>query len=226
MKKSRFLVGLIILIAFVVLLGLLAWIYRESLVAQLLHIGVEQSLTAKPLQDIPDGLHVYMCGAGSPMMDENRGAPCVAVIAGRRLFLVDAGPGAARSLILAGLPPSLIQKVFLTHYHSDHIGGLGEILLQRWAMSGARQPLPVAGPPGVEKIVEGFRKVYSLDTGYRVEHHGTAIMPQTGAGSVAEPFIPSSDVENLRPSLCAGRAYSNSSGCGPWAGGTGGGVSV
>ena len=30
------------------------------------------------------------------------------------------------------------------HLHSDHIDGLGELMLQYWA--GAREPLPIAGP--------------------------------------------------------------------------------
>ena len=40
---------------------------------------------------LPDGLHVGLCGTGSPLPSPNRSGPCNVVIAGRHIFLVDAG---------------------------------------------------------------------------------------------------------------------------------------
>ena len=42
-----------------------------------------------------------------------------------------------------GLQPGQLQAVLLTHFHSDHIDGLGELATLRWAGGGWRQPLPV-----------------------------------------------------------------------------------
>ena len=33
------------------------------------------------------------------------------------------------------------------------------------------------GPPGVDQVVNGFAQAYSLDEGYRIAHHGAALMP-------------------------------------------------
>ena len=55
------------------------------------------------------------------------------VIAGRHIYGVDAGEGGARNLTLMGLPTGRIEQLFLTHFHSDHIDGLGPMLLLRWA---------------------------------------------------------------------------------------------
>ena len=63
-----------------------------------------------------------------------------------------------------------------THFHSDHIGDLGEANLESWAQ-GRDHPLRVYGPPGVEQVVHGFEEAYSLDEGYRIAHHGAALMP-------------------------------------------------
>ena len=45
---------------------------------------------APPLSAV-DGLRVFMCGTSSPMPSADRAQACVAVIAGDRLFVVDAG---------------------------------------------------------------------------------------------------------------------------------------
>ena len=38
-------------------------------------------------------------------------------------------------------------------------------------IAGRESVLPVYGPNGVDTIVEGFQQAYSLDEGYRTEHH-------------------------------------------------------
>jgi ribonuclease Z len=80
--------------------------------------------------------------------------------------------------------------VLLTHFHSDHIDGLGELATLRWAGGGHRTPLPVHGPTGVETVVAGFNTAYSLDFGYRTAHHGPRVAPPEGAGSAARAFTP------------------------------------
>ena len=76
----------------------------------------------------------------------------------------------------------------LTHFHSDHIADLGEMMLQRWAGDSNQTPVPVIGPAGVEQVVQGFNLAYQLDAGYRVAHHGPETTPRTGTGGIAKPF--------------------------------------
>lgn len=140
------------------------------------------------LDTLPDGLHAAFCGTGSPLPDRARAGPCLAVIAGKRLFVVDAGEGAAETLSLMGLPPARVEAVLLTHFHSDHIDGLGALGLQHWAGGSARRPLPVMGPQGVAQVVQGFNLAYGLDKGYRVAHHGADVVPPAGFGLAARSF--------------------------------------
>jgi ribonuclease Z len=79
---------------------------------------------------------------------------------------------------------SEIGGVLLTHFHSDHIGDLGELQLQGWA-GGRKEKLAVYGGPGVERVVNGFNEAYALDQGYRTEHHGEEVMPSRSWGMVA-----------------------------------------
>ena len=62
--------------------------------------------------------------------------------------------------------PAAIAAVLLTHFHSDHIGGLGTVNLQRWVADAATEPMRVIGPPGVERVVAGLNEAYALDRGY------------------------------------------------------------
>jgi len=146
------------------------------------------ALGQDPYAGLPDGLSVGICGAGSPMPDPTRAGPCLAVLAGRRLFVIDAGAGGTRNLALMNLPPANVEAAFITHFHSDHIDGLGELMLQRWAGGAHDQPLPVYGPTGVDQVVQGFEAAYALDRGYRIAHHGPAVVPPSGFGGAPHPF--------------------------------------
>ena len=140
------------------------------------------------LKELPDGLHVGLCGAGSPMPDERRLGACTVVVAGKRLFVFDTGNGSARNIGKMGFIHGHIDAVFLTHFHSDHIDGLGELLMQRWVSTGNAVPVPLYGPPGVEQVVAGFMQAYGQDQHYRVAHHGEATVPASGFGALVKPF--------------------------------------
>jgi len=137
-----------------------------------------------PLAD--DALRVAICGSSAPLASADRAKACVAVFAGGKFFVVDAGPESVENLVLWGIPLSEIGGVLLTHFHSDHIGDLGELQLQTWA-GGRREPLAVYGGPGVDGVVEGFNAAYRLDQGYRTAHHGESVMPSRAWGLVARP---------------------------------------
>lgn len=141
-----------------------------------------------PLAALADGLHVGICGAGSPMTDDRRAGPCTIVVAGQRMFVFDVGAGSAARILRMQLNPAQVEAIFLTHYHSDHIDGLGELLMQRWVGAAATEPTPVFGPLGLDSVVDGFRIAYQLDQSYRSSHHGDELAPPTGFGAQPREF--------------------------------------
>lgn len=173
----------------VAMLAAVAWWQRGAITLQLVSRQVV-ALTAQanPLSGLVDGLHVGLCGAGSPFPDEQRSGPCTVVVAGQRMFVFDSGSGAARNINRMRLNAGQIEALFFTHYHSDHIDGLGELMLQRWIQSTAKSPLPVHGPPGVQQVVQGFNDAYTLDKSYRIGHHGESVAPPEGFGSKPVSF--------------------------------------
>lgn len=123
-----------------------------------------------------DALRLLVCGSSSPLPSPDRARPCLAVIAGGKFYVVDTGPGSWNRMALLRIPGQRIGGVLLTHFHSDHIGELGEFNLQTW-VAGRGAPLKVWGPAGVERVVAGFNEAYALDAGYRTAHHGAGFLP-------------------------------------------------
>lgn len=185
MKVRTFFLSVVVLL---VLLALAAYVLRVPLSVALAGRMAASRLGADALAELPDGLHVGLCGAGSPMPDEKRGGPCTLVLAGKRMFVFDAGSASVRNIGKMGFSHGAIEAIFLTHFHSDHIDGLGELMLQRRVSASNAAPLPVYGPTGVEMVVAGFMQAYGPDQHYRVAHHGEATLPSSGFGGKALPF--------------------------------------
>ena len=168
--------------------ALAAYAFRTPLSMAIGQRVAAQRMAANLLSELPDGLHIGVCGAGSPMPDERRMGACTVIIAGQRLFVFDTGNASTRNIGKLGISHGRIEAIFLTHFHSDHIDGLGELLMQRWVSTGNAVPVPVYGPAGVEKVVNGFMQAYSQDQHYRVAHHGEKTLPASGFGATARPF--------------------------------------
>ncbi len=179
MKKS-YIAGLMVLI-----LGLALYSQRGDIFLSLVPKGMEATMQSNKIDELGDGLHIALCGAGGPMPSASRSGPCVAVVAAGKLFLVDSGSNGIRNLGRMGYPPALISGVFLTHFHSDHIDGLGEVATLRWANGAHDMPLNVYGPEGVSTVVGGFNQAYGQDLIYRNDHHGDNAAPLSGGGMTA-----------------------------------------
>ena len=182
MKKFLTLAGILLAV------GIIVFSQRVVIVQRLMEKGIESRMGADLIAELPDGLHLALCGAGGPLPAPNASGPCVAVVAGSQLFVVDAGTDGTRNLGRMGYPVGSVKGVFLTHFHSDHIDGLGELSTIRWAGGDNLSPLPVYGPRGVEQVVDGFNAAYAQDVSYRHAHHGDTVAPMSGAGMRAVPF--------------------------------------
>jgi ribonuclease Z len=134
----------------------------------------------------PDALRVALCGTSAPLPHPTRAKSCTAVFAAGRLWVVDTGPSSWNRIALWQVDGRRIGGILFTHFHSDHIGELGEFNLQTWA-AGRPGPLRVFGPPGVERVVAGFAEAYALDTRYRIAHHGAAFLLEAASRMEAVP---------------------------------------
>lgn len=177
------------ILAVLAIIAVLIYSQRGSIAEKIMARGAEMAMSSDTTDDLDDGLHVVLCGAGGPLPDPNRSGPCVLVIAGEKMFVFDAGTGGLRNLVAMRYPVGEIEALFLTHFHSDHIDGLGEMATIRWVNGNHTQPFPVYGPQGVDKVVSGFNTAYAQDSIYRNDHHGDAVAPLSGHDMVAKSFV-------------------------------------
>lgn len=147
-------------------------VFQKPIAMALLDRQLEQNMARNVIAEFSEGLHVGLCGSAGPFPNRDRRAACVFVIAGDVLYIVDSGAGSTGTLGSMGVQPGRVRAIFLTHFHSDHIDGLGELMMNRWVQSSAQAPVPVYGPTGVERVVNGLAEAYALDATYRTAHHG------------------------------------------------------
>ena len=176
------------ILAVVAVIAVAAYSQRATIAMLILEKGAEQVMTSDATTDLEDGLHVILCGAGGPLPSPTRSGPCVAVLAGKQLFVVDAGTNGLRNLVALRYPTGDIEAVLLTHFNSDHIDGLGEMYTIRWVNGSNTEPLTVIGPEGVDEVVAGFNRAYQQDSNYRHDHHGDTVADLSGTGMTADSF--------------------------------------
>ncbi len=118
-----------------------------------------------------DYAEVILLGTGTPKPSIERFGSATLVNVGGKHFLFDVGRGATIRLHQAGITPNRIDKVFLTHLHSDHVSGLDDLWITGWVWQ-RQENLVVYGPEGVDGLVENLRDAYAADISYRVSNVG------------------------------------------------------
>lgn len=111
-------------------------------------------------------IRVLLCGTGSPEVSAAKAQACTLVSAGGRMFLFDVGDGAVRSLEQSNVPVGRLERVFITHFHSDHFNDLGTLINAGWIW-GRKTPLEIEGPVGMQVVLAGIAQSYALDESYR-----------------------------------------------------------
>ncbi len=81
-------------------------------------------------------------------------------------ILVDCGEGTQRQLKIAGIKPTKITKIFITHWHGDHVLGLPG-LLQTLNASNYENQLDIYGPKGSKKFFEFMFKAFSFKINFQ-----------------------------------------------------------
>jgi ribonuclease BN (tRNA processing enzyme) len=98
--------------------------------------------------------------AGGPRGTVDRAQPSNVLIVNGTPYLIDAGNGVIRQLMLAGVPFTSIRHIFITHNHDDHSADWGTLMGRAWS-SGQHEPMTVYGPRGTESMREGFLQYFA-----------------------------------------------------------------
>lgn len=103
--------------------------------------------------------------AGGPVPTPDRSEPANLLDADREAILVDTGDGTVTQLARLGRDMRNVHRVFISHLHWDHTGGLSAVIGLRW-MNTFPGDLTVYGPPGTKALVNAI--VASLGPSARI----------------------------------------------------------
>jgi len=108
-----------------------------------------------------DEIRVVCCGSGMPASRRGQAATCWLIECGNGdKFLFDIGSGAMANVAALMIPYQYLDKVFLSHLHTDHWGDLDALWAGGWT-AGRPNALQVWGPSGATP---------EMGTKYAVEH--------------------------------------------------------
>ena len=108
----------------------------------------------------PDEMRLIACGTGMPTARPKQAASCWLLELGNGdKFIFDIGTGSAERISALQIPYNYLDKLFISHLHTDHFGDL-DALFVGGALAGRQKPLRVWGPSG-DTPERGTR--YALD---------------------------------------------------------------
>ena len=122
-----------------------------------------------------DEIRVTACGTGMPAARRGQAATCwLAELGNGDKFFFDIGTGSMANVAAMMIPYDYLDKVFLTHLHTDHWGDLNALWAGGWT-AGRTKPLKVWGPSGstpemgTKYAVDNFMKTYTWDYKTRLQ---------------------------------------------------------
>lgn len=120
-----------------------------------------------------DEMRVTACGTGMPAARHGQAATCWLVELGNGdKFLFDVGTGSMSNVAAYMIPYDYLDKVFISHLHTDHFGDLPVLWAGGWT-AGRTGPLKVWGPSGLKPelgtkaAIDGLYKHYAWDAATR-----------------------------------------------------------
>ena len=118
---------------------------------------------------------VTITGTGSPPVTPGRAGAGVLVQHDDTILQFDAGRATALRMAEAGVHPSQLDAVFLTHHHSDHLTGLVDVVFCAWLNRPHAVNLECVAPIGPStRFLERMLLPFEDDISVRTHHTGRA----------------------------------------------------
>ncbi|ADZ08896.1 Ribonuclease Z [Methanobacterium lacus] len=115
-------------------------------------------------------MEIVFLGTSSAIPTNNRNHSALALKAFGEIILFDCGEGTQRQMTRARLSPMKIDRIFVTHFHGDHILGIPG-LIQSMAFRGRRDTLEIYGPPGIQELLNSMKKLGYFALSFNIAVH-------------------------------------------------------
>jgi ribonuclease Z len=100
-------------------------------------------------------MEIIFLGTSSAVHSKERNHPSIALKAFGDVMLFDCGEGTQRQMLHTKVSPMKISKIFISHFHGDHILGLPG-LLQSLGLQDRKEKLTIYGPRGLNKVKDAI----------------------------------------------------------------------
>ena len=115
-------------------------------------------------------IEITFLGTGCMQPTKNRNHSAIVLSYGKENILLDCGEGTQRQMRIAGIKPAKITRIFLSHWHGDHVFGLPGLL----STAGADKPdtiIHIYGPKGTKKFLENINTWFAAKELANYEAH-------------------------------------------------------
>ncbi len=106
-------------------------------------------------------INLKFLGTSDSMPTKMRNHSAIFLVYKNENILIDCGEGTQRQFKIAGISPTKITSILITHTHGDHIFGLPG-LLQTLAMLNYHKKLKIYGPKGINKYFQLLIKLFKI----------------------------------------------------------------
>lgn len=131
-----------------------------------------------------DEMRVIACGTGMPTPRRSQAATCFLVELGNGdKFLFDIGSGSATNIGSLEIPFDALDKIFVSHLHTDHVGDLAALWTGGW-VGGRHGALQVWGPSGQTPELGTRHFVETLKRSFQWDYQGRLGVIPTGGGAM------------------------------------------
>lgn len=145
---------------------------------------------------------LYLLGTGTPTPTPERFGTSSVLQLDDDYLMFDCGPATTYKLVKAGLFPTMINHLFFTHHHFDHIADYPCFLLCRWDQStGKESPLTIYGPKPTKEITQkliGPDGAFASDWKARVQAPSAQHLHVNRGGTLPRPE-PAYEVLDVEP---------------------------
>lgn len=131
-------------------------------------------------------MRVVIIGSGASVPDADRSSSSQVIVVGNEPLLFDCGPGTGINLMRAGINPTAISRIFLTHLHMDHSLEFPSIVFCSYVL-GKKDKVDLYGPLGTVDFCKLlFEKVYPYapEVIRRIRKKGLEVVPHETAGGL------------------------------------------
>lgn len=106
-------------------------------------------------------MEIVFLGTSAMQPTKERNLSSIWFSHGSENLLIDCGEGTQRQMKIAGLKPTKLTRVLISHWHGDHVLGLGG-LIRYLNANNYNEVLHIYGPKGIERFIKNILNSCSL----------------------------------------------------------------